>query len=122
MQIVVSPDSPLERLAGFLANHPPRLNEILGTVCEVYRTDPDRIDTSTHARRVFCFIASQWAGQARKDIASHAKVHLMQVHYDNQKIGCYVLTDEVLRRRLDLIAVRLTERILMRGDHAKAHP
>jgi hypothetical protein len=115
-------DSPLDRLSGFLANHPPRLHEILGTVCEVYRADPDHIDTLTHARQAFCFVASQWAKCPRDQIASHAKIHLAQVHYDNRRIGCCIETDQMLRNHLDLIAVRLAERVLIRGDHAKAHP
>jgi hypothetical protein len=119
MQIAL--DSPLDRLAGFLANHPPRLNEILGTVCELYRTDPDRIDTATHTRRVFCFVASRWARCPRCEIASHVKIHLIQVHHDNQRIGQQIQYDDLLRDDLDLVAVRLAERVLIRKADAKAH-
>jgi hypothetical protein len=104
-------DSPLNRLAGFLANHPPRLHEILGAVCEVYRTDPD--DITTHTRRVFCFVASR-CRYPRPEIASYAKLLPIQVHADHQKIARCILSDETQRACLDLIAVRLAERILIR--------
>jgi hypothetical protein len=118
MQIAL--DSPLDRLAGFLANHPPRLHEILGTVCEVYRTDPDKIDTTTQTRRVFCFVASRWAKCPRDAIAGHARVHLIQVHHDNQRIGEQIQYDDLLRDDLDLVAVRLAERVLIRRTDEKA--
>jgi hypothetical protein len=113
-------DSPLDRLAGFLTSNPPHLTEILGAVCEVYRTDPDRIDITTHTRRVFCFVASS-CRYPRPEIARHAKILPIQVYADNQKIRPYLRTDVTQRRCLDLIAVRLAERVLVRRADEKAH-
>ena len=103
---------PLEKIVDFLGEHPPRLADIFISVCWLYKLKPD--DMSNPAvqlpRDVFIFVATNWA------VKSTERAQAYQAFSAVKRITHRLETDELLRDDLDLLAVRLTERVLERKN------
>ena len=124
MDALVNDNGKLFEACGlWLAKHVPPLAEILGATCELYWADPDHLQdhkgdhrrVNRQARMVFCYIAYRWSGQSPYDIAQY----ICQCPWYPEK--CTRIIERKLgenqpnlREDLDLVMVRLVERMLMR--------
>lgn len=115
--LLASDELMVERLADFLTRHPPSLDDILGSACEVYRVDPGEIRSSRHAdapaRHAYCYLAVRWSRASHFDIGLRVGFSALGV---DKAFKTYSdrLTNALVRDDLDLIGVRIAERILMR--------
>jgi hypothetical protein len=113
----VTPDAVLERLADFFERHRPQLEEILGSACQLYRIDPDNLGGSEAlmARGVYCYLAYRWAAKSLSDIGRPLGSKMLDVWRLAKSIDCRSSYDDVLRDDLDLLAVMVAERVMLRG-------
>jgi hypothetical protein len=94
--------------------HRPTLADILGAACELYRTDPDSIASpgAALATRTYCYFATRWSGEPFNAIGALVGVD----HHAVAKLSRGVMNarkqDSLLRDDLDLLAVRIAERVL----------
>jgi hypothetical protein len=106
----------VERLAEFLRRNRPSLVDILGAVCEVYKVDPDEIQTGKHihapARHAFCYLARRWSGEPDCDIGPYVNFNALGVMraFKNFHLN---LDNPLVRDDLDLIGVKIAERVLL---------
>jgi hypothetical protein len=109
-------DTMLARLTDYLREYPPRLYEILGSVCELYRADPDDMNKSTlvHPRLMFCFIAKHWGGFPNAEIASVIDINGFEVAKFARRLENRTASEGLLRDDLDLLAVSLAEKVMLR--------
>lgn len=116
MDAAVSEHSLLDRIAEFLKPRPPTLDEILGPVCETYRTNPDDLETmkGRFTRAMFCFLASHLASETTQQIGARVALPEIDVHRAVFSINSRARCDELIRDDLDLICVRIAERVLLR--------
>lgn len=117
MQLVPEKDELMvERLAEFLRRHRPSLDDILGSVCELYRIDPDEIGIATAApvRHAYCYLAVRWSGAPFVEIGRRVGFDVAQVGRSFRHYGSRTIKNPLVRDDLDLIGIRITERILLR--------
>jgi hypothetical protein len=95
----------------------PTLTDILGAACELYRIDPDEIHKpkAISALRAYCYLAARWSGEPFTDIARHtACIDHVQAARMSHSVRALRGQDDFLRDDIDLCAVRIAERVLMR--------
>lgn len=111
----------VDRLAEFLRRNPPSLDDILGAVCEVYRVDPSDIEkhSARVARRMYCYLAVRFAGLHHRAIAGRIGMSHSQVG-DLFKTAARHLDNPLVRDDLDLLGVRMAERVLIHRRHRRA--
>jgi hypothetical protein len=112
--LLTSDELMVERLAEFLRVHHPSLDDILGATCETYRVDPDELHNvaAAPARRAYCYLAVRWSGEPYCDIGSRVGLDTLEVgrHF---KSFSRTLDNALVRDDLDLIGVRIAERVLL---------
>jgi hypothetical protein len=110
----------VERLAEFLRVHHPSLDDILGAACETYRVDPDEIGfyNAAPARRAFCYLAVRWSGVPYTEIGSRVGLDALEVGKAFKSFSRN-LDNALVRDDLDLIGIRIAERILLRRRMAR---
>jgi hypothetical protein len=113
--LVANDELMVERLAEFLRRNHPELDDILGAVCETYRVDPDEITypKSAPAMRAFCYLAVRWSGLPYCEIGTRVELNALEVG-KAFKSFTRNLDNALVRDDLDLIGIRIAERILLR--------
>lgn len=114
--LLASDELMVERLAEFFRRNRPTLDDILGATCEVYRVDPDELiigHVNAPARHAFCYLAVRWAGVSNIEIGQRVGFSVLGV---NKAFKSYArcLGNHLIRDDLDLIGIRIAERILLR--------
>lgn len=111
----------LERLAEFFRRCPPTLDDVLGAVCEVYRVDPSEIDLSSAklARRMYCYLAVRFARVPYVEIGGRIGMSHTGVG-DVYKTAARHLDNPLTRDDLDLLGVRVAERVLLHKRYRRA--
>lgn len=111
----------LERLAEFFRRCPPDLDDILGAVCEVYRVDPSEIDLASAkvARRMYCYLAVRFARLPYIEIGARIGMNHSGVG-DVYRTAARHLDNPLIRDDLDLLGVRIAERVLLHKRHRRA--
>ena len=120
-QVLLATDEPMiERLGEFLRRHRPALDDIFGAACELYRVDPDEIDKrdAAPARHAFCYLAVRWSGVPFNEIGRCVGFDALQVSkaFKTYSRG---IRNPLVRDDLDLIGIRVAERILLRERMAR---
>ena len=115
-QAVIDHDMMIDYLSEYFRRHPPPLDEILGAVCEIYQTDPVEIEypTALMARRMYCYIAARWGRCSYTEIGSPIDIYAGSVGKAFKAARVRLAVNPALRNDLDLVAVRVAERILIR--------
>jgi hypothetical protein len=111
----------VEGLSGFLAQHPPTIDDVLSAACETYRISPSEIDQpkAKAARAAFCYLANRWCGASVPDIASTVGLHENQAHTLARNTAALRRWDMLLRDDLDLMALRVADWVMLRYRHAR---
>jgi hypothetical protein len=107
----------LERFADLFARERPHLDEILGAACELYRINPDDLAgyDALMARGVYCYLAYRWAGKSLADIARLLNAENRDVLRLAGSVKIRASYDDVMRDDLDLVAVKVAERVMLRA-------
>lgn len=94
----------------------PTLDDILGAACELYCIDPDEIDEAwaAPAIRAYCYFATRWSGEPFIDIGAHVGIDHMMVNSASRSVMVLRRQNDILRDDIDLLAIRIAERVLMR--------
>ena len=113
--MLASDELMVERLAEFLRRNRPSLDDILGSVCEVYCVDPDEIiigHANAPARHAYCYLAVRWAGEPNSSIGQRVGFSALGV---DKAFKSYPrnLKNPLVRDDLDLIGIRIAERVMM---------
>jgi hypothetical protein len=113
--LVANDELMVERLAEFLRRNHPELDDILGAVCETYRVDPDELDRPKFAPavRAYCYLAVRWSGLSYAEIGSRVDLDVLDVGRAFKSFSRN-LDNALVRDDLDLIGIRIAERILLR--------
>jgi hypothetical protein len=116
MDAITGNELMVERLGNFLRENVPSLDDIVGAVCELYRVDPDELPLTrdaTPARSAVCYIAVRFACVSNAAIGRRIGFDVVQV---NRTFKNYTnnLTNPLVRDDLDLIGIRIAERVLLR--------
>lgn len=121
--VVTVPDTGclIECFDAFMRANRPTLDDILGAACELYRIDPDDIkqDKARPVIRAFCYFAARWARQPVPNIAAHIKQDRSIVNSTSWETQLLRRQDSILRDDIDLLAVRIAERVMTRRRLAK---
>jgi hypothetical protein len=105
-----------EKLSGYLFAHPPALDEILGSVCEVYSVDPDEIEQfyALLAKRVYCYCAHRWAQVPNFDVGTRIGMSVIGVGKAAKHVSLRAQINPAMGADLDLVTLRIVERVLLR--------
>src|SRR5262249_17400298 len=92
------------------------LDDILGAACELYRIDPDEIsqDDAAPAVRAYCYFAAHWSREPFRVIAAHVGIDHLLVNRLSRSLMILRRQDMILHDDLDLLAIRIAERVLLR--------
>lgn len=111
----------LDCLNTILRRTRPTMAEIKDVVCDFYQVQPMEIESgtremlATHARQVFCFFAHRYTRASQKKIGERIgdRDHTTVFHAI-RKIELHELTQPQLRDDLNLLRVRIAEKVLQR--------
>jgi hypothetical protein len=100
----------------FMSRNRPTLDEVLGAACETYSVDPDEISfpRSLRAQRVYCYLCSRWAREPLTAIGNRIGLPSGDVDSMSRSVAQGRLRFPSLRDDLDLLTVRIAERIMLR--------
>jgi hypothetical protein len=106
----------MARLDERMARCPPTLDEILGSACEVYRVNPDDLlrRHAAPARHAYCYLAVRWSGEATRDIGLEVGFSELGVDKAYKTYARRLNLHPLMRDDIDLIGIRVLERVLMR--------
>jgi hypothetical protein len=105
----------IDALTSFMRCNRPELDDILGSACEVYRTEPDGIDRpeAVPALRAYCYFAVRWSRKPLAEIGIHIGVDHSTINRTSRSIGVLRKQNTILADDLDLVAIRIGERVLL---------
>jgi hypothetical protein len=95
----------------------PTLDDILGAACEIYRIDPDEIKErkAVLAVRAYCYLATRWSREPFALIGAHIGIGHDLVNRFSRSVMILRRQDMILRDDIDLLAIRIAERVLIRN-------
>jgi chromosomal replication initiator protein len=112
----------IERLFHYLETTRPTMAEIKEAVCEFYDVKRDEIEGPSRkchivlARHVFCFFAYRYARASLNQIKFRCgHIDHSTVHHAIHRITVYSVTRPLVRDDLDLLRLRICEKMLQRG-------
>lgn len=110
----------IERVSEFLRRNSPPLDDILGAICELYRVDPDAIadQRGIVARHMYCYLAVRWTTADRGQIGNRIAVGTHAVKHGFNGVASQ-LDNALVRDDLDLLALRIAERVMARRRVAR---
>jgi chromosomal replication initiator protein len=111
----------LDRLLGYLKQTNPTTKEIKTAICELYGFEPLELEAGNRhvqfalARQIFCFLAYKHTRLSMRRIAERIGLtdHSTVLHAI-RKIEKQAITTPLVRDDLDLLRLRISEKILMR--------
>jgi chromosomal replication initiator protein len=111
----------LDRLLRYVEQNRPLLADIKAAVCDLYNITPgelmgdNRLYEKTFARQAFCFLAKRYTKYSLNVIAHHVGLtnHTTVIHAV-RKIEKWSLTRPLVADDLDLLRLKISERMLMR--------
>lgn len=111
----------IDRMFEYLQQNRPTMAEIRDSVCEFYAIDtlmlvrPGRNVVRVMARAMFCYLAHRYArasfNMIRKRVGYH---HHTTVWHAVHKIERWSVTRPIIRDDLDLLRLRICEKLLLR--------
>jgi chromosomal replication initiation ATPase DnaA len=121
-RVLVPEDSDvIDRLFQYLKTARPTMIEIKQVVCEFYDIEPheitggDRRPFITFARHVFCYFARHYTRNSLRQIGMRVGyVDHSTTYYGIRRIEGYAVTRQLVRDDLDLIRLRICEKLLLR--------
>jgi chromosomal replication initiation ATPase DnaA len=119
----IGDDLLIDRLAEFFRQQSPDLDDILGAVCEVYCVDPSEIEQDSArvrvARRMYCYLSVRFARVPYIEIGARIGMCHSRVG-DVSKTAVRNLDNPLVRDDLDLLGVRIAERVLLNKRYRRA--
>jgi chromosomal replication initiation ATPase DnaA len=111
----------LDRLFQQIEETRPSMSEIKTCICDYYAIDPlelrgrYRAYETAQARQVFCFLAYKYTGFSLRQIGHYVGLqNHTTVHHAVRKIEKLSITKQRIADDLDLLRLRISEKILIR--------
>jgi chromosomal replication initiator protein len=111
----------LDRLSAYLETCRPLMTEIRAAVSEVYCIAPSelggitRVNDVALARQVFCYLAYRYTKNSMAVVAKAIGLaDHTTVRHAVQKIGKQAITNKLMRDDLDLLRMRIAEKLMTR--------
>jgi chromosomal replication initiation ATPase DnaA len=111
----------IERLFSYLERYRPHLSEIEASVREFYALrewelmSRSREVEVSQPRQIFCFLAYRHTRFSYEYIGRYARLHHTTVLHAVRKINRLKITQPVMRDDLDLLRLRISEKMLLRA-------
>jgi hypothetical protein len=117
----------LDRLSAYLETCRPFMAEIKAAVAEVYCIAPSELSGITRvndvalARQVFCYLAYRYTKNSMAVVAKAIGLtDHTTVRHAVQKIGKMAITNKLMRDDLDLLRMRIAEKLMARFASGRA--
>jgi chromosomal replication initiation ATPase DnaA len=117
----------IARLFEYLKTAMPTMAEIKSVVCEFYRVSSDEIEGDSRivdvvfARHVFCFLANRYCRVSLNQIGRRCgHVDHSTVHHAIRRIERFAVSRPLVRDDLDLLRLRICEKLLLRKSRGTA--
>lgn len=116
----------LDRLFAYLEHARPTMAEIRDAVCEFYAITkfqlvrPSRRYVIVLARQIFCYLCHKYSRASMNAIAPRAgyRDHTT-VHHNVHRVARLVITRPLVRDDIDLLRLRISEKVLLRKASAR---